>query len=217
MEVRFHTASTGNHVTIPFGEKPFRCRRTNAARRHPISSSSWPTTSAMPMCRATAGRNYDTPNIDRIAERGVAADAGLRQFRGLLGDAAGADHRALPVPAAARPGGAAGGQDRCRPAAGASDLALAAARGRLRHHADRQMASGRAAECSARSRAATTSSGASAAARSITTRTRTRAASTICGTATSPVHDDRLPDRSAGRSRGRHDRRLRRAATDPSC
>ncbi len=70
-----------------------------------------------------------TPNIDRHRRRGRALRAGLRQLRRLLGHAHGADHRPLPVP----PAGGAGGADRRlvqerRPAAGAPDPAVAAAR-----------------------------------------------------------------------------------------
>jgi len=56
------------------------------------------------------GRHCSTPNIDRIAETRSPADAGLRQLGGVLGDAAGVDHRPVSVPSASGAGGAAGGQ-----------------------------------------------------------------------------------------------------------
>src|SRR5947207_11779403 len=62
---------------------------------------------------------------DRRARR--ALDAGLRQLGGVLGDATRADHGSLSIPVAARPGGAARRQDRCRAAAGAADLGVVAA------------------------------------------------------------------------------------------
>ena len=146
-------------------------------------------------------RELSTPNIDRIAATRRPPDPGLRQLRGLFRDAPRADHRPLPVSPAARPGGAAGRQDRCRPAARASDPAVAAAPGRLRHRTDRQVAPRRAARTSVRRRAATSSSTASAAVPSTTTRTRMPAASHDLWDGDEPVHQagymtDLLGDRA---------------------
>ena len=55
-------------------------------------------------------RDFSTPNIDRIAERGMRFTAGLRQLRRVLGDADRADHRPLPIPPAGRPRRAARGK-----------------------------------------------------------------------------------------------------------
>ena len=116
--------------------------------------------------------DISTPNIDGLAAKGVRFTAGLRQLRSLFGNAHRADHRPLPIPAAGRVGGAAGGPRR-RPAAEPSHLAVVVEEGRLRNDAGRQVASGPASEIRTSARAGTTISTDSAAARSTTIRTQT--------------------------------------------
>ena len=128
-----------------------------------------------------------------MAKRGPALHAGLRQLLGLLADALRADDRPLAAPPARRRRRADPQPHRARrpaprPAAGAPDAALAAARRGLRHRAGRQVAprlpaAFRAAEERlpgvlrlALGRASTTS------------RTATRAACTTCSRARQEVH-----------------------------
>ena len=117
----------------------------SGSQSRPTSSSSWPTISAMPTCRATGGP-ISARRTSIAWPQGRALPAGLRQLRGLFGNAHRADHRPLPVPAAARAWRSRWPATRCRPAAGPSHLAVAVEEGRLRHDACRQVASGRAAE-----------------------------------------------------------------------
>ena len=94
---------------------------------------------------------------------------------------------ALPVPAARRGRGADQQQEprqhHARPAARAPDPALAAARGRLPHRADRQVAPGLSAARSGRCARATRSSSGRCRAASTTSATAIRAARTTCGSA----------------------------------
>lgn len=55
-------------------------------------------------------RDFTTPNIDRIAARGMRFLQGYANSRRLLRHAACADHRPLPISAAAGARGAAGGR-----------------------------------------------------------------------------------------------------------
>ena len=129
------------------------------------------------------GRVPVSPVLDRLAAQGIRFTPGLRQLAGVLADALRAHDRSLPVPAARRRRGADQQQEPrqhdARPAARASDLAVAAQRRRLPHRARRQVAPRLPAARSGRCARATTSSSG-----------RCRAASTTSPTATSRgTHD----------------------------
>ena len=170
----------------------------------------------MRTCRATAGRDYATPNIDRIAERGArltqayANSAVCSATR--LALITGRYQYRLPL-----------GLE--EPLAGKTDVGLPPEHptlpsllraGRLRHDADRQMAPGRAAEV-----------------RPVAKRLRSllwhshrrdrlllapepaRRARSVGRRRHRPAN--RLSDRSAGRPRGRRDRGLCRTGNGRSC
>ena len=90
------------------------------------------------------GRVPVSPVLDRMAAEGIRFRAGLRQLAGVLADALRAHDRSLPVPPARRRRGTDQQQEPrqhdARPAARASDLAVAAQGGGLPHRARRQVA-----------------------------------------------------------------------------
>ena len=110
-------------------------------------------------------RDFTTPNIDRIAARG------MRFLQGYANSAVCSATRLALITGRyqyrlrARARGAIGGQARGRPAARASDLAVAVEAGGLRHQPDRQVASRRSAEIRSAARAVMITSSVSAAAR----------------------------------------------------
>ena len=128
-----------------------------------------------------------SPVLDRLGGERPALHAGLRQLAGLLADALRADDGALPVPAARRRRGADQQQEPrqhdARPAAGASDPAVAAQGGGLPHRAHRQVAPRLPAGASGRCARATTSSSGRCRAASTTSPIATSAARTTCGPA----------------------------------
>ena len=90
------------------------------------------------------GRGAGLAGARPAGRRGHPLHAGLRELAGLLADALRADDRPLPVPPARRGRGADQQQEPrqhdARPAARASDPAVAAQGGRLSHRARRQVA-----------------------------------------------------------------------------
>ena len=82
-------------------------RRVSRKPAGRTSCSSLPTTWATQTCRATAVVTWSRRTSIGLRQR-RAFHAGLRELGGMLGDAHGADHRALPVSSARRSRGAAG-------------------------------------------------------------------------------------------------------------
>ena len=164
-----------------------RSRQRNPCPAARTSSSSSPTTSASPTSAATAAgprsRRCSTgsPRTACASPQGYANSPVCSPTRFALMTGA------LPVPAARRRRGAdpqrQPRQHDARPAAGAPDAAVAAARRRLPHGAGRQVASRLPAALRAAAIAATRSSSGRCRAASTTSATATRAARTTCGKA----------------------------------
>ena len=134
-----HRARSGDAIPASPGSS---LRPTTCAV--PTSSSSSPTTSASPTSAATAAASRSRRCSTGWPDEGIRFTPGLRQFAGVLADALRAHDRPLPVPAARRRRGADQQQEPrqhdARPAARASDLAVAAEGGGLPHRARRQVA-----------------------------------------------------------------------------
>ena len=97
-------------------------------------------------CYGGRARRARSPNLDRLARRGLALHRRLFELRRLLAHPLRARHRPLPIPPARRRRRAdrqphRARQPGARAAAGASDPGFAAARRRLRDRARRQVAS----------------------------------------------------------------------------
>ena len=131
------------------------------------------------------GRAPISPVLDRLAEAGLRFTQGYAKLSRVLADAIRPHDRSLPVPAARRGRGADQQQEPrqhdARPAARASDPAVAAQGRRLPHRARRQVASSAIRRRSDRCARAMTSSSGRCRAASTTSATATRAAPTTSG------------------------------------